>query len=129
MNSMIDVREIKVGNYLQRKSNGNLCPVTPCIILDIENGKGGDYIPVPLNGKVLLSFGFEEYNEDIPFIRYGYRSDRFRIIVDFYGDSLILRVSDINTREYIISKSVCYLHQLQNIVFDLCEGDLLKGTI
>ena len=70
MNSMIDVREIKVGNYLQRKSNGNLFPVTPCIILDIENGKGGDYIPVPLNGKVLLSFGFEEYNEDIPFIRY-----------------------------------------------------------
>lgn len=59
MNSMIDVREIKVGNYLQRKSNGNLFPVTPCIILDIENGKGGDYIPVPLMVKFCYLSGLK----------------------------------------------------------------------
>lgn len=123
----MNISEIRVGNYLRRKSNGNMCIVNSYMILDIENGEGNDYIPVLLNDELLLAFGFEEYNEDIPFIRYGYRNDSFRVVVDSCGSDFIIRVSDTKTREYVLSKRVCYLHQLQNLVFDLCGHDLQKA--
>lgn len=67
----------------------------------------------------------EEYNEDSSIIKYGYRCDEFRICIVVTGTNrYILHIHNLKTGEQICGKEIQYLHQLQNIYFDLIGKEL-----
>lgn len=124
---MIDVKELKVGNYLKDKEGRKI------VINRIEyesknnsfiNGKPIDcFIPIKLTKEILLEYGFEEYKEkDEVFFRNG---DCFQLHqFNQFGDFSYICGDNLNGN--FISTRIDFLHQLQNLYFILTGSELIK---
>lgn len=120
--------DLRVGNYLTRKSNpDSLCIVNWGIIKDFEMGELTDYIPIPISEKWFERFGFEKDS-----------SSNFAITQTpegiSYCDSLYIHTYGTalpeNERDYHIhNTSIKYVHQLQNIYHALIGEDLIRRDI
>lgn len=135
---MIDVNELRICNLVKIKTS-NDAAYYPIYAIDgmglkvilgstrqCEGWKDVSLLkPIPITEKVLLKCGMEEYNEDSSIIKYGYRCDEFRICIVVTGTNrYILHIHNLKTGEQICGKEIQYLHQLQNIYFDLIGKEL-----
>lgn len=123
---MIDVRELRIGNIFKtsdcdcfrvgevyEKEDGLYC---------VENGidfNGSslygsveDLQPIPLTEELLVKCGMNEC-DDACVVRYSYRNGKFK-----------MNINNIENGCQICSIEVKYLHQLQNIYFDLTGKEL-----
>lgn len=134
---MIDPRELRIGNHLRRKSNGNYCIVTARMIVEIEDGLAGDYEPVLLTEDILLSCGFEsvegdgeKYNPDDEYKNsFEYRLDvgifyRDLICKPALGWYVFIQDSDMIGEKSLKSKNIYFLHELQNLYFAITGKEL-----
>lgn len=121
----IKASELRIGNLLQRKSNGNICTVTWGVIKDIENGEGKDYEPIPLTEWWQKNYGYEFTKID----KGGFFLSRF-----FFEDDLILdgkgnlfyRPDNCFHGTTLICHNIEYVHQLQNLFFSLKNKELKR---
>lgn len=135
--AMIKPEELRLGNILRRKSNGNICIVTARMLVEIEDNIRNDYDPISLTEELLLKCGFkssdyeEKYNADDECANlFEYRLD----IGIFYRD-LICKPSQgwycfiadsdmVKDSASVGTQKIYYLHQLQNLYFALTGKEL-----
>lgn len=131
---MVDIKELRIGNIVVGKYSSIIQSVNSIVkddgysggyCIHLLNGDkfGADCIePIPLTEELLLKCGFTKeyygFSCDIVELSYG----RFLCNDDTDKDKLFL---SINNAEYTISGvSLKYLHQLQNIYYDLTGKEL-----
>lgn len=111
---MIEPNELRIGNKIKRKSNGNICTVNWGIIKDFElsDASSKDYEAIPLSVEFLLTFGFEAFP-------WGWVKKSKK---DF-GVRL-----NIQTFSYDVSGNypvqLQFVHELQNLYLDLTKEKL-----
>lgn len=121
---MIQPQELRIGNYYQGASRGNIETVTWQTLRDLSEGKL-NLLPIPLTEEILLKFGFNEVederwcdmHEEFEECNYYYLS-MFKIYYNpetdkFEDDSL-----------YDFNVNLKYVHQLQNLYFALTGEEL-----
>lgn len=135
---MIDVRELRIGNIFKtsdcdyfrvgevyKKEDGLYC---------VENGIdfNGSFLygsvedlqPIPLTEELLVKCGMNEC-DDACVVRYSYRNGKFKMNIMICDQKkYILFINNIENGCQICSIEVKYLHQLQNIYFDLTGKEL-----
>lgn len=121
----VDNKELRLGNLLIRRGiEENICTLGTSTI----NGKPEhEYNPIPLTTETIEKCGFPE-NEDKDgyIIKFGYEisfkgfrdKQEFYIIIDFYGVHLA------NNDAVLMTTKINYLHELQNLYFDLTFKEL-----
>lgn len=139
---MVDVKDLRIGNWVylpglskEAYNNENVPFIVQGIYQDEDGYKVSCHCdtkdgyncteeaflegiePIPLTRELLLKLGNEEYG--IFYIGYSFELSYRE---DDGTDKLFVSV---NCSEYIISPPIEYLHQLQNIYFDL-EGNELE---
>lgn len=121
--AMIKPEELRLGNILRRKSNGNICIVTSRMLVEIEDNIRNDYEAVPLTEELLLKYGFlkKSYNH--------YCGDYNIFIIE----NEICLLQNENSFSWFIEDEIngcnvgvdlMYLHQLMNLYFALTGKEL-----
>ncbi|RHU31026.1 hypothetical protein DXD68_04355 [Parabacteroides sp. TM07-1AC] len=133
---MIDTREVRIGNYVYKTDNRTLkkerkkvfCIQPAFLSLDDVKGNPCDihFIePIPLDENILLDYGFtligQKYysTQILDKLGLGIGKDN--------GVFMLLYVTDIAPNGFIIlpmTNSIKYLHQFQNLYFDLVGEEL-----
>lgn len=113
---MIDVKELRIGNLLQRISNGSVCQVNWGIIRDAELGMAIDYALIPLTEERLVRFGFKRKYEDGS---EWYHFPVSALTLLFFNDGLC----DVYWHGRKI-REIKYVHQLQNLYHALTGKEL-----
>ena len=110
---MIKPQEIRIGNYYQGASRGNIEIVTWQTLRDLSEGKL-NLLPIPLTEEILLKFGFEK------------TANPRELKYDDYSILLLdeIRFVICNYMENPPSVKVSTLHQLQNLFFSLTGEEL-----
>lgn len=135
---MIDVRELRIGNVFKtsdcenfrvgeiyKKEDGlyrteNDIDCNESFLYGVVE----DLQPIPLTEELLVKCGMNEC-DDACFVRYAYRNGKFKMNIMICGlKKYILSINDIENRCQICNVEVKYLHQLQNIYFDLTGKEL-----
>ena len=110
---MTQPQELRIGNYYQGASRGNIEIVTWQTLRDLSEGKL-NLLPIPLTEEILLKFGFEKKSGS------EFKNERF--IYRFKQRDLI-----IEGFEYDYNGILChpeFAHQLQNLYFALTGEEL-----
>lgn len=127
---MIDAKELRLGDYIYDKNlrpqqvseitNFNrVCLGSNRIVEDLQN-----CTPIPLNEELLLMCGMNECNDDA-IVRYAYRNGKLKMSIIIHRlKKYIVHIHDLENGEQICSNEILYLHQLQNIYFDLAGKEL-----
>ena len=129
---MINVNELRLGNYLLQKVSGRISAVR-CTYLHFELvSKEGtkDLYPVVLNADILLKCGFEE-NKNYPLLP---EARQFTMVVPVIGSSRNEIHGFIKNNKECFGRAVVngmpasnnfyHLHQLQNLFFTLTNHEL-----
>ena len=139
---MIDVRELRIGNIFKTSDCENFRVGEIYKKEDgfsfVENsvycngsllyGAVEDLQPIPLTEELLARSGWKEC-DDACFIRYVYRNGKFKMNIMICDlKKYILSINDIENRCQICNIEVKYLHQLQNIYYDVTGKELDVDT-
>lgn len=111
--------ELRIGNYVYRQSSKLI--VDKSSIYQIENvniQSAFRYDPIPLTEEWLLKFGFVHVNDDL-FKLHITESVLLIVNLNFLSKDIAICIN--NQRFYMRKK---YVHQLQNLFFDLKGGEL-----
>lgn len=134
---MINVNELRIGNLVKIKTSNdaNFYPIHAIDGMGLKVILGGVrqcegwkeeklLKPIPLTEELLLKCGMNECDDDAV-VRYVYRHDKFKmnIIIPSLKE-YIIRIYNLESGEQICGKDMHYLHQLQNIYFDLTGKEL-----
>lgn len=129
---MINVNELRLGNYLYQKTAGRIssvrCAYHHFELVSKEGTK--DLYPVVLNAEILVKCGFEE-NKNYPLLP---EAQQFILVVPVIGSSrneihgFIKNNKECFARATVngmpASNNFYHLHQLQNIFFALTAQEL-----
>ena len=129
---MINVNELRLGNYVLQKINNRILPVK-CILQHFEllyAGNGKDIYPVVLKAELLERAGFSE-NKDYPLLP---DAREFILVLPVIGNNKNeIRAYIKNNKECFgravvnglpVSNNFYHLHQLQNLYFALTNEEL-----
>lgn len=117
----MESKELRIGNYVSIDLKGGLEikhePITASGLLDFHHNKDKSsfrYKPIPLTEEWLVKFGFKK-NETYCFI-------------DIKNNIQLMNISNKYFRLYYRGVSliidIYYVHQLQNLYFDLTQKEL-----
>ena len=120
---MIEPKDLRIGNYYQGASRGNIEIVTWQTLRDLSEGKL-NLLPIPLTEEILLKFGFnKEYQK-------GYigidvcNSDSVLTEPLKMGEWQTNYTFQFETGSVPKFKEIEYVHQLQNLYFALTGEEL-----
>ena len=109
---MIQPKEIRIGNYYQGASRGNIKIVTWQTLRDLSEGKL-NLLPIPLTEEILLKCGFT------------HKGNGFYEILGKFIELCNIGDEFYNTGFKGVSiGKIYFVHQLQNIFFSLCGEEL-----
>lgn len=114
----MDVKELRIGNYLERP-NGNIAHVTWGVIKDVE-ARYRTYTPIPITEEWLVKFGFVKLPDR------EYLADQWGIGAHPLTDDYLLIIKSIDG-EYFYQTTIFqlkYIHSLQNLYFALTGEEL-----
>jgi hypothetical protein len=115
----MEAKELRIGNYIQRKSNKSICTVNWGIIKDFELGKEvSDYEPISLTDQWLVDLGGYQDKSTWQFdFDNGFSEWIFQdgFIID-YDENLLCG-------NYML---FTFVHQFQNLIFSLTGKELTK---
>ena len=114
---MIQPQELRIGNYYQGASRGNIEIVTWKTLRDLSEGKL-NLLPITLTEEILLNFGFYEIYKSEFSIRYGIENfDEIEFKWNkTFGWNFYYKTFCI--------EGIKYVHQLQNLFFSLTGKEL-----
>lgn len=136
---MIDVKELRVDDYVLFKSE--ICRINMINrgdvieVSTIDSDSTKEYFveetlpdrihPIPLTENLLTKCGFKECDDCEPVIKYSYRNEDFKACIFIYElNSFVLHIFNIKSGEQICGMNISFIHQLQNIYFDLTGKEL-----
>lgn len=139
---MIDVRELRIGNVF-KTSDCEIFKVGEIYkkedgVSFVENrvdcngsllyGAVEDLQPISITEELLARCGMKEC-DDACIIRYAYRNGKFKMNIMICDlKKYILSINDIEKGFQICNMEVKYLHQLQNIYYDVTGKELDVNT-
>lgn len=120
-------KELRMGNWIDFIST----PGEYEKVLEIKSGivnhiKSSDVIPIPLMETFIFDAGFKKIENKLSI----YRLEEFQLFANFNkkGDleerNIMLYKEYSKDKDYCFIKSIFYVHQLQNIWFDLTDEEL-----
>ena len=114
---MIKQQELRIGNYYQGASRGNIEIVTWQTLRDLSEGKL-NLLPIQLTEEILLNFGFYEIYKSEFSIRYGIENfDEIEFKWNkTFGWNFYYKTFCI--------EGIKFVHQLQNLFFSLTGKEL-----
>ena len=114
---MIQPQELRIGNYYQGASRGNIEIVTWQTLRDLSEGKL-NLLPIQLTEEILLNFGFYEIYKSEFSIRYGIENfDEIEFKWNkTFGWNFYYKTFCI--------EGIKFVHQLQNLFFSLTGKEL-----
>lgn len=123
---VLDIRELRVGNTIRLNiASGKFIEVDWAVLkqLSMEGNVPANpvlpmYLPVELDGEILFSLGFQ-WDDENPFIFL-----RGKQLMKRRRNGFFLMIN--NSKPYH-KLPIRYLHQLQNVYFDLFGEDLKLG--
>lgn len=130
MAAMINIKEIRFGNYIKGFDGwGEYVCVSYVIMDQLVCGNTERFSPIPLTPEILVACGFTKYKypddskremRDMYFIKAGYVQ-----ITLAMGETILAGSNNSDTEaQVILNKSTKYLHQLQNLFFALTGDEL-----
>ena len=137
---MIDIKEIRVGNYFNLENEKEIVFADSILSLDKEilystiNSKkyafvGSSYLlPIKITEDLLLQLGFQkEVDEISKEVFYMYLPNGFRIDINKYSNTIGrdygIRIDNLSC-DSVLSGDIQYLHQLQNYIYDSTKQEL-----
>ena len=134
---MIQPQELRIGNYYQGASRGNIEIVTWQTLRDLSEGKL-NLLPIPLTEEMHNKFGV--YKNGFNNFEYELHiKNNFSIKIIFSGDYVFLRQSNshniheddvVSVWNKDLTKRDMYVHEFQNLYFSLCGEELtFKKTL
>ena len=137
---MIDIKEIRVGNYFNLENEKEIVFADSILSLDKEilystiNSKkyafvGLSYLlPIKITEDLLLQLGFQKEVDEISKEGfYMYLPNGFRIDINAYSNTLGrdygIHIDNLLC-ESVLSGDIQYLHQLQNYIYDATKQEL-----
>ena len=127
----LSANELRIGNKIKRKSNGNTCTVNWGIIKDFElydTVSVRDYIPILLTPKILEQYGFKYGVTGTGEDKVQYWDKRTvehkHSFGTFYFSIVKWYEGDFTFSHHTIRSDCKYLHQLQNLWFGLTGQEL-----
>lgn len=107
-------QDLRIGNYVQFTTE-TIYKVD--ILYDSYNGLEW-WKPIPLTEEWLFKFGFVKYGK----LHDSYKLNPFIVELGFLGNNYTFR-KIMNKNESVLLKELKYVHQLQNLYFELtgCE--------
>ena len=137
---MIDIKEIRVGNYFNLENEKEIVFADSILSLDKEilystiNSKkyafvGSSYLlPIKITEDLLLQLGFQKEVDEISKEGfYMYLPNGFRIDINKYSNTLGrdygLHIDNVSC-DSVLSGDIQYLHQLQNYIYDATKQEL-----
>lgn len=137
---MIDIKEIRVGNYFNLENEKEIVFADSILSLDKEilystiNSKkyafvGLSYLlPIKITEYLLLQLGFQKEVDEISKEGfYMYLPNGFRIDINKYSNTLGRDYGihiDNSCCDSVLSGDIQYLHQLQNYIYDSTKQEL-----
>ena len=136
---MIDIKEIRVGNYFNLENEKEIVFADSILSLDKEilystiNSKkyafvGLSYLlPIKITEDLLLQLGFGKIDEIAKEEFYMYLPNGFRIDINKYSNTLGrdygIHIDNLSC-DSVLSGDIQYLHQLQNYIYDATGEEL-----
>jgi hypothetical protein len=128
---MIQPQELRIGNYYQGASRGNIETVTWQTLRDLEEGKL-NCLPIQLTEEMHNKFGvykngFNNFEYELPI------KNNFSIKIIFSGDYVFLRQSNshniheddvVSVWNKDLTKRDMYINEFQNLYFALTGEEL-----
>lgn len=128
---MIKQQELRIGNYYQCASRGNIEIVTWQTLRDLEEGKL-NWLPIQLTEEMHNKFGvykngFNNFEYELPI------KNNFSIKIMFSGDYVFLRQSNshniheddvVSVWNKDLTKRDMYINEFQNLYFALTGEEL-----
>lgn len=128
---LLSANELRIGNKIKRKSNGNICTVNWGIIKDFElydTCSVRDYIPIALSPKILKQYGFKYGFTGTGEDKVQYWDKRTvehkHSFGTFYFSIVKWYKGEFTFSHHTIRSDCKYLHQLQNLWFSLTGKEL-----
>ena len=119
--------ELRIGNFITRKSSPDtICHVNWGIIKEFDRCEHHEYIPIPITEKLIKRLGIKlKYLHDtFPYFDFYASPATYRIYID--GGFAFLHYRADKNGWYPNLKKIKYVHQLQNIYYDLKGKELFK---
>jgi hypothetical protein len=114
--------DLRIGNFIQRKSTSSICTVNWGIIKDFENFNDiKDYEPIPLTEQWLIDF-----KDNFDFFEIREKSYRGKYIFINIQDIILYFFTDTNTIYRPNGIEYEYVHSLQNLYYSLTGKELTK---
>ena len=137
---MIDIKEIRVGNYFNLENEKEIVFVDSILSLDKEilystiNSKKYSFVglsyllPIKITEDLLLQLGFQKEVDEISKEGfYMYLPNGFRIDINKYSNTLGrdygIHIDNLSC-DSVLSGDIQYLHQLQNYIYDATKQEL-----
>ena len=137
---MIDIKEIRVGNYFNLENEKEIVFADSILSLDKEilystiNSKkyafvGLSYLlPIKITEDLLLQLGFQKEVDEISRKGfYMYMPNGFRVDINKYSNTLGrdygIHIDNLCS-DSVLSGDIQYLHQLQNYIYDATKQEL-----
>ena len=137
---MIDIKEIRVGNYFNLENEKEIVFADSILSLDKEilystiNSKkyafvGSSYLlPIKITEDLLLQLGFQkEVDEISKEVFHMYLPNGFRIDINKYSNTLGrdygILIDNLSC-DSVLRGDIQYLHQLQNYIYDATKQEL-----
>ena len=115
----MEIRELRIGNYYQCASRGNIEIVTWQTLRDLAEGKL-NLLPMPLTDEILLKFGFY-FEEGFYCLRIN--NTAFMTII-LHGSYVNYELSNFRQKIVFSRGEFSGVHQLQNLYFALTGEEL-----
>lgn len=127
---MIDGRELRIGISVTNKTGVIITHISKNIIGAYVNGDLTAY-PILITEKHLLDFGFEQIaqNEfEINILQLGFKYHLRKTLMTSFAVSLIIQDHAIIENQKIPGyKSISYIHELQNDIYNFTKCDIAAG--
>jgi hypothetical protein len=126
---MIKASELRIGNHLSLslksgQGRSRIMPITVHDIIKIEQNEGSfNYDPIPLSEGLLVAAGLDLIDENSAGKRFGFLKD---MVFDSDMTFVLWKTTERAGKIFRNGKEVKFLHNLQNLFYDLTDGEELS---
>lgn len=122
---MIEIKEIRQGNYLHRRGNNELVQIKDTETYIKVSRCPQIYNPIPIDEEWLLKLGFNTFGDELC-LKLGHR---FFLVFDTCGFGIFTENTDTDEKAAVLHEHIKYIHQIQNLYHALTGEELTPHLV